>query len=233
MSPNITGLAVGDEVSTMLVAAVITARAVRLLDARELNPYGKDLAPLVVGLTRRYHFRSSPKIDDQLHEGGLKFSDGVFVTPNQERVAVDLEVYLDGLVATTRSNTSHADAMIDDVLTWANSTFGIGNQEQILNAKRTYRSELVVYAPDVSIASACEKLRAVATALNLGDDDVIGFSIGSKNRDGVAAFTFERKKGTPFDEHKYYTNATLETDRHTQILRELEKVLRITEKVTL
>jgi len=208
----------------MEIAKVIAARAVRLFDSEELNPRGKSLSPMIQGIRQRYKFLHGPeRLEDVELEKGLKFWDGSFLSQDTD-IAIRLEIFKDGIVVTTQSDTSDADDVIEDLLSWATEAHGIGNKNYILNARRAYRSELIVFAPETRLNELCENLNQLASlipAQSEGPIQLTGFSLGGESPKNSSLFTFERRVNIPFEEHKYYTSSSMHTEEHLQVLRHL------------
>jgi hypothetical protein len=214
------------------IAKVITARAVRLFDIEELNPQGRNLLPIVFPIRDRYRFVRGPlKAEDVDITKGLKFWDGSFRVGDKD-VSVNLEIYGDGVVASTQSSTSDSDALIDDLLIWIAEKFGIRNEVYILKPKKTYRSELVVFAPEVDLHRICGELNTLCSEVPGANDETIellGFSLGASSPQNQPRFAFERRANTPFDQHKYYTSAQMPTEQHLAVLETLAKLLGVRE----
>jgi len=183
--------------------------------------------PLVLGISQRYRFVQGPVKPQEFDLGrGVSFYTGNFRSRDID-ISVDLEIYNDGVVVNTRSNTSDADALIDDLLSWARKTHGIGNEDYILKAKRIYRSELVVFAPKVSLNRVSDKLSQFIGSISAEADGPMqptGFSFGSDSPKNRLMFTFERELKAPFEEDKYYTTSLLPTDKHLEVLHHLEEL---------
>ena len=211
----------------MEIARVNTARAIRLFSLEELNPQGRDLMPLVGGIRQRYRFVRGPAKEEEFDLGrGVRFYTGNFRSRDID-ISVDLEIYNDGVVVNTRSNTFDADALIDDLLSWARKTYGVGNEDYIPKSKRIYRSELVVFAPKVHLDRVFGKLSQFIGSISAEADDAMqptGFSFGSDSPKNRLMFTFERELKAPFEEDKYYTTSLLPTDKHLEVLHRLEEL---------
>jgi len=208
----------------MEIAKVVVARAVRLFDIEELNPRGKSLLPMIQGVRQRYKFLHGPeRAGDVELEKGLKFLDGSFLSQDID-ITIGLEIFRDGIVVNTQSDTSDADAVIEDLLSWATETYGIGNENYILKVRRAYKSELVVFAPETRLNELCEKLNQLVSLIPAQSEDLIqltGFSIGGESPKNSSLFTFERRVNKPFEEHKYFTSSSMQTKEHLQVLRHL------------
>src|SRR2546421_4795962 len=105
----------------MKLLSVLTARTIWLIEARELNPRGKNLRhTLIPALTERYGFLKYPPPDYDLrkeaNEEGMVFQGGNFKNSQGEAVMVNLTIFEDGIVAETRSSTTDTDDFLIDSL---------------------------------------------------------------------------------------------------------------------
>ncbi len=95
-------------------------------------------------------------------------------------------------------------------------------------------SELVVRL-DNSLSKISPKLNSFAEKVTeayqqpwLPAFQVIGMSIGTDSTNSAvkpSSFMLERKIGAPFNENRFYTKASLHTDKHMELLTEFESLL--------
>ena len=216
----------------MELAKVALARSTWLFDTGEWNPKGKRLIPVVTeAIKSRYRFLQYPtRVEDLDLTRGIKFRQGGFTSGDSE-FSVDLEVFNDGVVASSQASTDTSDAFLEDLLAWLREQFSLGNENYILKTKRTYRSELVVFSPKLALYEASEKFIHVSGILseafgNSEDEkfeaEAIAFGSDPNHRN---AFTLERRIQSPFSDHKYYSSAYLPTDKHLVTLEKIEEIL--------
>jgi hypothetical protein len=222
----------------MKLLSVITARTIWLIEARELNPRGRNLRyTLIPALTERYSFLKYPPTDYDLHqetnEEGMIFQGGNFKNAQGEDVMVNLTILDDGIVAETRSSTTDSDDFLLDSLQWASKELYLTyNPEMVL--RKGYVSELTVL-PENTL-NKLDLLEELATKLSSLVSASYGLPV-SYHMAGLmlapdptmklipASFQLERKLDKPFSENKYYSRAPLPTELHLQMLIELEQLL--------
>ena len=127
----------------MKLQSVVIARSIWLFSTSDLNPRGKALLPILAPLVQRYNFINFPKTVEQLTGNEFKFESGQFTGQAGEKIAVDLAVYNDGLVADTRSSTEDSDFFLHDFMTWLHEEHGLLKYETVVR-KKVYVSELYV-----------------------------------------------------------------------------------------
>jgi len=217
----------------MKLQSVVIARSIWLFSTSDLNPRGKTLFPILAPLVQRYNFINFPKTVEQLTGNEFKFESGQFTGQAGEKIAVDLAVYNDGLVADTRSSTEDSDLFLHDCMTWLHEEHGFLKYETVVR-KKVYVSELHV---------TCEQL---LNNLNLGLIDyrdemshhdsgygklpveVTGISLGYDPEDTMSKtinFKFERVVNVPFAQDRYYSLAPFPTQTHLSLLEKLEEIL--------
>jgi hypothetical protein len=161
----------------------------------------------------------------------LKFTRGTFALEGgQFEIKVDLEIYPDGIVATSRSTTANNDVFISDVLEFLDGTFHLANEAYILKTKRSYRSDLVLHAPEITIGRSPGALMSfreqLAEGLNVPAVEIEPHGITFSSESRGVLFTFERRANVPFAEHKYYSSALMQTHAHWNVLQQLSVVLK-------
>jgi len=214
----------------MKIAEVILARSIWLFDTYELNPRGVSLRSLYKSMVERYHFLKYPKHSEDLNlDRALQFQDGTFTVEGKGDLWVNLQLFNDGLIADTRSSTSDSEAFLEDLLHNAKEKMGLKYHSQLVRIKDNY-SGLTVF-PAFDLHTISDKLAAFAKTIAEFEpartiDPQHLSSIQFKSSDSAAlAFTFERRVGTPFSENKYYSYASLTTNRHIQLLDTFEKIM--------
>ena len=213
----------------MKIAEVIMARSVWLFDTYELNPRGIAFGPILKALVDRYHFLGVPMPTDFVDASkGPHFQDGTFST-DHDSIRADLQIYNDGIIGDTRSSTKDTDAFLEDALSWAGNEFRLNYRKELVKNKY-YESQLTVH-PDFDLTNVCEKFKAFAEILTQFEPGqytapealtTIAFRPDPNSR---LLFTFERREKVPFSENKYFSHASLPTDRHIALLEVFERIL--------
>lgn len=219
----------------MDLLSVNLARSVWLFNIDELNPHGKNiLADLVDWLKETYHFEKGPDSLDALNENkGLVLLNGEFQVRPEIFVQTNLTIFLDGIVAETRSSTSDTDAFVADALELATKEFSLTRRSDLIRQK-LYVSELWMY---------CDRhLRELNPGLSQIAARIVDL-IGSENKPHYEPasmefwsdpegpqparppFIFQRKNQAFFKENRYWSRAPLQTHDHLEILNDLEKLL--------
>lgn len=212
------------------------ARSIWLFDPEELNPRGRKPELIFQAIKERYSFTPLATVEGvkpQSPTNSIKFSGGSW-TVGPDVIEMELEVYNDGLVATCKSDTDHADAFIGDLLGWLRQQHASVNENYVLNPKRAYRSEIIAYFPSLTISSGLGNILTLSehiakgTHVALSEIEPEAVIFGSDARRGL--FTFERRLGTPYSDEKYFSAAQMQTSKHIAVLKELEVILSGTPK---
>ena len=207
------------------------ARSIWLFDARDLNPRGFSLGPILPAIKERYKFQRSPKTTEELtvdNPQGVIFGDGSFVFKDNEYV-VTATLFADGFVVDTIVSTRVSDSFLVDLLEFLRVEFGFAYTPKIIR-KMNYVSELVV--------TMKEPFDQVLHGYSLLMDRLhqstgaayrpFGFALSADPLLGTRKptdFRLERELGKAFEEDRYYSLAPLQTEDHLQLLRELENSL--------
>jgi hypothetical protein len=216
----------------MKIAEVIAARSVWLFDMYELNPRGVSTARLYAALIERYRFMRYPFRPEDFSGTGLQFNDGTFSIGDRS-LQVTLQLFNDGLIADTRTSTVDTDAFIEEVLQIGKEQFGLNYHPKLVKTKE-YISTLTV-VPDFDFDNVCEKMASFCKILSSFHpasqlDQQHLFSVFFKSKPLAAyAFTFERRESNPsipFSDNKYFSQASLPTDRHIEALEAFEKIMK-------
>jgi hypothetical protein len=195
-----------------------------------VRPEGKLYGPHAVKeLVDRYKFIGAPRTLEELSAEKISFKQGLF-----ENCTVDLDVYNDGIIVSSKSPSELLDAFIQDLLTWMNN---LGLQRVETHAiHKIYESNIVVRSksPILTLLDRLSPLQDLiarlfnkATNMNVNFEP-IGFGL-SPDLSTMAAFKptpfrFERRAQLSFDTNYFYSMAPLPTADHLMVLRELEKL---------
>jgi hypothetical protein len=223
----------------MELLSVLTARALWFIELRDLNPRGRSFRyTLFPALAEKYNFATYPYDEEgnepTKEEPGFKFLNGEFHDSNGVEIMVNLTIFDDGLVAETRSSTRDSEAFLEELLQWAVRDFGFVYRPEMIQRKG-YVSELNV-TPTYSLSGLNPKLEEFAARLtslvSTATDPVrfepagLSFSVDPILASKPAGFRFERRLDVPFSTNRYYTQASVHTDVHLELLDELEQILK-------
>jgi hypothetical protein len=217
----------------MKLLSVIIAKSLWLFPVFDLNPKGQSLFPVMDWLIKTYKFQIFPPANDPFDLAkGIKFENGIFQNKEGNQIILSLTVYNDGLVADTRSSTQDSDAFLEEMLTTISEPFKLQSFESVTR-RNTYLSQLFI-STDKSLEKINPKLNELARFLS---DNVEGYknlsyefaslSFGTENAGTISPhpFIFERAVNTPFSENRYYSSASLATNKHLELLEKLENIL--------
>jgi hypothetical protein len=224
----------------MKLIHVKQARSVWLFDISDLNPKGEDFAEELVNWIRdSYSFVVTPDFRDVVAKAGagnavgLIFKNGRFQTAEGSFIEItSLAIHNDGIVVDTTSSTQEANRFIADLLSNAAKEFGLAYDPQVVR-KRLYvstlivKSEMALSAIHPGLAEFAERISA-----NLRNGPAPSFQLAGlafwtePNDSGVhKTFTLMPQAGKSFSEHRYYSEAPLQTEDHLRLLEDLERVL--------
>lgn len=227
------------------------ARSIWLFDIRDLNPKGKDLlGELVSSIKAAYGFSVAPDPDNPVPNpppptaqvpqtaatqgpGGLVFQRGNFETQEGVFVTITgLTIYDDGIVVDTASSTDDADQFAEDLLKSAAGLFK-GAFEPETVRRKLYLSELIVRSKMMfeslhpAIATFAKKLPSTMAGGQPLPFGVGALSFWSEPNDAGQhrVFSIERQLGRAFSEHRFYSQAPLQTHTHFDLLEEFERLV--------
>lgn len=216
----------------MTILNVRLARAIWLVDSRDLNPHGIDMLPILEAVKGRYSFKVSPTKMEDANENdpkGIVFMNGSFLTGSGRHTIVKATIYGDGIVVDSALSTDFCEAFLSDVLGFLASQFGLTYRPDMVHT-RLYVSELIVHT-DKNLDGLFGRLAAFTEKLRLNtgrnfQPAGFGFSIDpGKTTARPSAFRFEREVGKPFSHNRYYSSAPTRTSQHEELLREIENLL--------
>jgi hypothetical protein len=212
------------------ILTVNSARAIWLINALRLNPRGRSIFPVIVGLAERYKFSKLPQANSlTIQPLDLKFEGGAFVASDGAEVAVNLSILDDGMIAETRASTDESDGFLEDAVSWASAEYGLPHHSE-LSIERLYVSELVVQF-DLSSNPFNQKFSGFAERLRRGVSNNPGipmeltalhFGPDPSLTKKVASFKIERLANVPFDRNEYYSAAPVPTSEHIELLHAME-----------
>ena len=221
----------------MQLLNINSAKAIWLFDLLDLNPRGDAvLSELLEWLKSTYGFLkypSSPVDFDQntqtLSFIGGKFLSGKDETGKERYIYVDLIVYKDGLVASTRSSTKDTDRFLEEALQAACAKFNLPYRSDLVT-KKLYLSEI-----DVRLDKPLNLIHPIVQSMESTISSLLGkvgfefsgftFSPEPKAPWQYSQFRIERKLNTPWSENRYYSIAPLHTEDHLGLIEEFEHAL--------
>jgi hypothetical protein len=214
------------------VLNVKTARAIWLVDSRDLNPHGIDISPVLEAIRSRYNFQVYPTKVEEANENdpkGIVFMNGSFASGSARHTVVKATIFGDGIVVDSALSTDFTEAFLTDALTFLSVQFGLTYRPDMVHTK-IYTSELIVRT-DKDMNRLFAPLATIKEQLNslTGHQfEPVGFTLNIDTQATTArpaAFRFEREVGKPFSQNRYYSAAPLRTNQHEDLLREMEVLL--------
>ena len=211
----------------MQLAAIESSKIIYLTQL--YRPTGQLYLPeAAAALAQRYLFTKYPSLED-LSKNVQTFGIGKFENSQIQ----EMSIYNDGVIVSAMSNTKVLDAFLVDVLSWAESNFGL-TQAVIAKPEKHYESMIIVKA-NLDLIKITAPKRGVTEAFNKAwknrhfgnvfisssftlDCDRAAFSGKRK----PIHFGIERRIGLPFDENVFHSTAPLTTDDHLELLERLE-----------
>lgn len=210
----------------MELSKIITARSIWLFDIDELNPRGRRVEPIFEALKARYRFVEAAPDEKK---SGYIFKKGIFGSGQAELDIDSLDIYKDGVVLNTRSDTIRSDAVLEDAFSWLWSEHGLGSESFSAKPKRLYVSELVVHCPGVNLDKGLGILltlkESIAKATGAPAPQIESQAVVFGSSDRRNLFTFERRVGEPFSTEKYFSSASMRTADHLELLAKVTSLL--------
>jgi len=184
---------------------------------------------VVKAIVERYKFRKFPsKPEDFDESNGVVFEDG----KAGNKVIQKFTIFTTLLVVETRSNTDDSKQVIEDMLLWGATKFGIVYKTGAIK-RHAYVSGLSFYS-DPHLLTVSPILQNLATKTsaaltNIWEEPIhyetITLSVGHDplaRKYGIAPFTITRRAEARFSDNKYYSEAPLPTEMHLTLLEEFE-----------
>ena len=121
----------------MKVAAIVMSRVLAFVDTADLSPTAGVNAPdFVREITKQFYFQKYPqKLEEFDATKGIEFLTGRF----GKRAIPKFALWPNLLTIETRSNTTEAQALLGEMLTWAKDKFGL-----------TYSAEMITHYAYIS-----------------------------------------------------------------------------------
>ncbi|MCY3879903.1 MAG: hypothetical protein OXF74_12085 [Rhodobacteraceae bacterium] len=200
---------------------------------RATRPKGQAYLPLLAAkVAERYNFSSAPQTLADIKSPKVEFCHGLFKDCAVER----FEVYNDGIIVTSCSDTDFIDAFIGDLVSWLKNEHGHAIIETH-TVRRMYDSSLLVETDQdvfhpfelyTEILQLIEKSLEGSSGLNVNFQN-FGFTFAADHTQISAMkpghFRLERKEGIEFSRNQFYSTAPLRTKQHLDILERLEQLV--------
>jgi hypothetical protein len=212
------------------VSAILLAKVLAYVETVDLSPFGKVFFPeLAKSAVERYGFQRYPVKPDQFDESkGIEFGDGKL----EDIVIYKFTVFNSLLTVETRSNTDDSKRILEDVLQWAATKFGVNYTSDMVK-RYAYISALSFFSEipilDVSTALTNLSSRTSSALSDIWKEPVrfepLTLSCGhdpTARKYPIASFTIARRAEARFSENKYFSEAPLPTDLHIRLLKEFE-----------
>ena len=180
-------------------------------------------------INTRYGFVRGPDLNEMLsQEPNVVFEHGRF----GDHVIKKFSIHTDGFLVNSEAGTDIADGFLDDLMDWIKEEFGAAKLD-INDSFRIYDSHLVIQL-EVDLASQMEFTNFVSSkiakqresyGLTPSEYMVSGFILSAEgNAPNLSppSFTIERRRGQPFKNNLFLSNAPLRTGDHIKLLEDIE-----------
>jgi hypothetical protein len=212
------------------------AKVIWLFDTQIINPRGLAMRDFFASIKERFGFAKAPLHElDRTDGKSLDFEGGVFRPSNHPPVAITFNVFGDGIVARTASDTDHTAGFLEELREFTlSSGFLIPEDSQI---HKGYVSTLEVES-DTSLILMNPKLEAMNRFIENRFSSLDGkprsfevarigfFSEDATKNLAPIPFLFERRIDHKFSENLYFAQAPLQTRDHIESLELLESILK-------
>lgn len=191
---------------------------------------GLNERQVVSAIGQRYNFGTFPNLSSraELEKDGLVYELGFFKTKSGEATIHRLSVHNDGVMV--RANkTGHAEAFFADLTDWLVQHCGCRR----IDKKSLYLSEVVVEF-EKPAANMFAKYSKIADVILSGVNEHRDVSAAAFNAltiefpsrsEVIPKFIIERREGASLEDERYFCSAPLATERHLQVLEEIERLL--------
>ena len=214
----------------MKVIAFSSGTLVSLFPLEAFTPLdGINERQVIDAIGQRYNFGSIPNLSSraEVEKAGLVFEFGFFTMDLGDVTINRLSIHNDGVVVRA-DKTEYAEAVFDDLKNWLIEDYRCRRiistplvlSEVVVDFERPVSKVIANYGKiaDVILASVNDNRDAIAA--NFGAL-VIEFESESTT---VPKFIIERREGSSVEDERYFCSAPLTTERHLQVLRELEQL---------
>ncbi len=199
---------------------------------RMARPSGEPYYPFIIAAAaKRYRFAKAPDSIDELVGNRIEFRHGLF----EGNAIESVDVYDDGVVIASRTDTDILDKFIDDFVLWLKKDHDLA-MIKTHKISKVYSSTLLVesdrdmFKPFRAYAEIChmvENALRQSCGLEVMYEN-FGFTLSADQTQNPALkpvpFRFERKEGIDFSYKKFFAIAPLKTSQHLKILHQMEKL---------
>lgn len=217
----------------MKLSAILLAKTLAYIEIADLNSKGKIFLPEVLkGIGERYKFQKLPKLEES-EEKGFVFEQGKI----GNKVIHKFTIFQTLLVMETNSNTSDSKELIEEMLLWGVTKFGLIYEPNSIK-RFAYISDLTFYSDVPILGAACQPLLDLATKTSealtgIWQEPVqyypanlaIGHDPMARSH-GIAPFVITHRAESRYSENKYFSEAPLPTDMHIAFLESFEAGIR-------
>ncbi len=206
------------------------SRVLAFVDTADLSPTAGINAPeFVREIAKQFQFQKYPQTLEELDPlKGMTFLTGRI----GKRTISKFVIWSNVLVIETRSNTTEAKALLEEIILWSAAKFNLTYAPEMIT-RYAYISDLSFYseAPILSVSPLWENIaRKTSAALTEIWKEPIHyepfeFKIGHDplvRKWEIAPFQITRRVEHKFTENKYFSEAPLTTDMHVALLEEYE-----------
>lgn len=216
----------------MNIVAFSSGSFIALFSLEAFTPLeGLNERRTVDAIRERYRFANIPDMRSsraELEQSGIVFEQGVHETKVGQVAINKLSIHNDGVVV--RSNkTEYAEAFFNDVISWLIEEHGCRQ----VRMKSLYVSEIVVDF-EKPLSNLIEKYKEVARLIVSNVDEsrgvgamainALSFEFVANDSLAIAKFLIERRVGTNVEDERYFCSAPLTTERHVDVLRNIESL---------
>jgi hypothetical protein len=156
-----------------------------------------------------------------------KFSRGEYTNKDGDRLVVELTIFNDGIVADSYGSTQYCDDFLTEISEMLPNLGFVFDPEMVRS--KFYLSQLFVKCSDRLVAIS-EKMAAFGDRISAMVGQHFGFSAFEFWPEQTqtlkpANFSYQLKTGDPFSSSRRWSQAALPTDKHLELLQELETIL--------
>ena len=214
----------------MKIIAFSSATLVSLFPLEAFTPLGGiNERHTIVAIGQRYNFGTKPNLASraEVEKTGLVFESGFFATEMGEVIIHRLAIHNDGVVVRT-NKTEQASAFFDDLTNWLVEH----HRFRKITYAPHYLSEVVIdfESPASNMLANYDKISDIIFSNVSEDRGAIGATFGGLIIDFITKsvampkFIIERREGSAVEDERYFCSAPLTTDRHLQVLEEIERL---------
>jgi hypothetical protein len=222
----------------MKIIGYDTGRLIALFPVEEIRPHAGLYVPIVQSaLIQRYGFLSQPDLSrpiEEIERDGFKFGQGRAIIDGKLIRVGEFAFYNDGVVVHCH-RTEDAEMIWNDMLEWSKTAMGFRGFAR--PPRLLYRSIVIVeFENNLSkLLNGFQELRQIVddtlkhNTPYEASSDFVSFSIGvdPTKIPGLSPvpFTIDRRAGSPFEDNRYYCQASLPTRVHTTALERIEALV--------